>query len=97
MVTIPINLVALVFIIGLMLGMWALHFLERKGLRKYLVEILASILLLSAIFGLGHQWFISGTWFSPEQFWHHEPLIALCLVAAVALLVGKYSQRLMNR
>ena len=31
MVTIPINIVGLVFIIGLMLGMLTLHFLRRKG------------------------------------------------------------------
>ncbi|MBA7716132.1 hypothetical protein ES703_125197 [subsurface metagenome] len=31
MVTIPINVVALVFVIGLMLGMLALHYLKKRG------------------------------------------------------------------
>ena len=32
MLTIAINMVALVFIIGFMLGMLAMHYLRRKGL-----------------------------------------------------------------
>ncbi|MBA7610209.1 hypothetical protein ES703_17415 [subsurface metagenome] len=31
MVTIPINVVAVVFVIGLFLGMLAMHYLKKKG------------------------------------------------------------------
>ena len=57
---------------------------------EYLVEILAIIALLLGVFGLVHQKLCTtGGWFNWEQFWHHEPLIALCFVCAVALFVGK--------
>jgi len=63
---------------------------QRRGLRKYPVEILATIAFLLGVFGLVHQkLYTTGGWFNWEQFWHHEPLIALCFVSAVALFVGK--------
>ena len=63
-------------------------------MRKRIPEILAAIALLLAIFGLVDQHFTPDDgWFSWPQFWHYEPLIACCVVAAVALMAGKYLGR----
>jgi len=56
------------------------------------VETLAGIFFLLAIFGLVHQKLATaGGWFDWMQFWHHEPLIVLCFGVDVALIVGKYT------
>jgi hypothetical protein len=63
-------------------------------LRKYITEILAGVSLALSIFFLVHQRLCTeGGWFNWEQFihnLHHEHLMVLCFVAAIALLVGKY-------
>lgn len=60
--------------------------------RSVIAETLAGIFFLLAIFGLVHQKLVTASsWFSWTQFWHHEPLIVLCLGVAVALIVGKYA------
>jgi len=57
-------------------------------------EILAAVLLCLAVFGLVQQQLTSNdVGFNWRQFWHHEPLIACCFVAAIALVVGKYLGR----
>jgi len=57
-----------------------------------IVEALAGISFLLAIFGLVHQKVATtGGWFNWTQFWHHEPLIVLCCGVAIALMVGKYA------
>ncbi len=64
-------------------------------MRNHVPEILAVIALVLALVGLLHQIFTSEeAWFSWQQFWHHEPLIIVCVVAAVALVAGKYLGRL---
>ena len=51
------------------------------------------------VFGLAHQKFFTSTgWFNWEQFWHHEPLIAMAFVTWIILLVvflteGKWDKR----
>ena len=48
---------------------------------------LSMLALMAAIFGLVHQkLFTSGGWFNWEQFWHHEPLIAMASVGWITLL-----------
>ena len=64
-------------------------------MRNRVPEILAVIALVLALVGLLHQIFASTeAWFSWQQFWHHESLIVVCVVAAVALVAGKYLGRL---
>jgi len=61
-------------------------------IKKHLVETLAGMFFVLAIFGLVHQKLATaGGWFCWEQFWHHEPLIVLCAGIAVALIIGKYA------
>jgi len=56
-------------------------------------KILAGVAFALGIFGLVHQWFITGGLFDWSQFLHHEPLIACCFVATIALVVGEYIGR----
>jgi len=53
---------------------------------KWLYPAILSLIL--AILGLVHQkFFTSGGWFNWEQFWHHEPLIAIAFVVSIIILV----------
>lgn len=64
-------------------------------MKNRIPEILAAIALVLAIFGLLYQRFSSSQeWFNWAQIWHYEPLIACCVVAAVALVAGKYLAKL---
>lgn len=57
-----------------------------------MVETLAGIFILLAIFGLVHQKVAtSDGWFNWTQFWHHESLVVLCFGVATSLIVGKYA------
>lgn len=51
---------------------------------------LALVFFGLAVFGLVHQQIVSNSWFSWEQFWHHEPLIVCCVIAGLVALVCKY-------
>jgi protein-S-isoprenylcysteine O-methyltransferase Ste14 len=63
-------------------------------MRKRIPEILAAIAVILALFGLFFQRFSSShEWFNWEQLWNYESLIGLCVVAAVALVAGKYLGR----
>jgi len=53
-------------------------------------ENLAFMLLCLAVFGLFHQHITTGVWFDYRQLWCHEDFIACAIVAAIALVVGKY-------
>ena len=60
-------------------------------MKNHAPEIVAGILLCLAVALLVHQQLISNdVWFNWQQFWHHEPVIACCVIAAIALLAGKY-------
>jgi hypothetical protein len=57
-----------------------------------IVETLAGISFLLAIFGLVHHYLITGgVWWEWSDIWHHESLIVLCCGVAIALMVGKYA------
>jgi hypothetical protein len=57
-------------------------------------EVLAVMLLWLALILLVHQrLFRNGVWFDFGEFWSHEALIACCIVAAIALVIGKYLGR----
>ncbi len=57
---------------------------------------LSVLALMAAIFGLVHQkLFTFGGWFNWEQFWHHEPLIAMSFVGWITLLVVYLVERSM--
>jgi hypothetical protein len=60
-------------------------------MRKYIIEILAVTLLGLAVFGLIHQQLTtSDVWFHFRQLGNHETIVACCIVAAIALVTGKY-------
>ncbi len=62
-------------------------------MKHHVTEILAGLALLSAIGLTVYQHFACNDedcWFEWFQLWHYEPFILSALVAAVALLVGKY-------
>ena len=60
-------------------------------MKNRIPEILAAILFCLAVLLLFHQrLFANHVWFSWQEFWHHESVIACCVVAAIALVVGKY-------
>ncbi|HEY31490.1 MAG TPA: hypothetical protein G4O10_00100 [Dehalococcoidia bacterium] len=52
--------------------------------------ILGVLALLLGVFGLVHHWYLTGLWFSWEQFWHHEPLIAIAFCVGVALMATAF-------
>jgi hypothetical protein len=59
--------------------------------KSVVVETLAGMFFLLAIFGLVHQKLVTNDgWFNWAQFWHHESLIVLCFGVAIALIVSKY-------
>jgi len=63
-------------------------------MKKYLVETLAVILLIMAVFGLIHQQLnTNDVWFNFREVANHEAIVACFVVAAVALVVGKYLGR----
>jgi hypothetical protein len=55
------------------------------------IEMMAGIFFMLAIFGLAHQRVVADYWFNWQQFWHHEPLIVLCVGIAITLMVGKHA------
>ena len=55
--------------------------------------ILTAIAFLLGTFGLVHQRIYAGVWFQWEQFWHHEPLIAICFTVAITLLIAEFGKR----
>jgi hypothetical protein len=60
-------------------------------MKKFVSEILAFLLLCVAVLGLVHQHlFTCDNWFDWSEMLNHESLIACCVVAAIALVVGKY-------
>ncbi len=64
-------------------------------MRSYVPEILAVIALILSGSALVFQHFASkGGWFDWPQLWHYETFIVCGVVAAVALVVGKYLGRL---
>ncbi|UCB42274.1 MAG: hypothetical protein JSV77_07345 [Dehalococcoidales bacterium] len=52
--------------------------------------VLGAIALSLSVFGLVHHWYLTGRWFSWEQFWHHEPLIAIALCVGIALMTTAF-------
>lgn len=57
-------------------------------------EILAVIFIILAVLALLHQHFTtSDAWFHLRQLKNHETIIACCVVAAIALVAGKYLGR----
>ena len=55
---------------------------------------LAYICFGLGIFGLWHHWYVTGgVFFQWGQFWHHEPLIAMCVSAGVAFLIADFIRR----
>jgi len=51
---------------------------------------LGLLFIFLALFGLVHHFVVTGgTWWSWADFWHHEPLIALCAGIGGALLIRR--------
>jgi hypothetical protein len=66
-------------------------------MRNRLPEILAAIAFVLSVAALVFQHFActdNDAWFDWEQFWHYETFIFAGVVAAVALVAGKYLGRL---
>ena len=62
-------------------------------MKRHVTEILAALAFLSAIALTVYQHFActdDDCWFEWENFWHYESFIACAVVAAIALIVGKY-------
>jgi len=62
-------------------------------MKSHTTEILAGLAFLSAIGLTVYQHFACNDldcWFEWFQLWHYEPFIMSALVAAIALIVGKY-------
>jgi hypothetical protein len=62
-------------------------------MKHHLTEILAALAFASAIALTVFQHYActdTDFWFDWEQFWHYESFIAMAVVAAIALLVGKF-------
>ena len=55
--------------------------------------LLAFICFGLSIWGLVHQYVVTGIWFEWGQFWHHEPLIAMCISAGIAFLIADFIRR----
>jgi len=51
------------------------------------------VLLLLAGAGVVHQRLFCGEWFSWSQFWHHEPLIAICVALGLWEVLRKIVRR----
>lgn len=47
---------------------------------------LGVVALLLGVFGLVHHYTLTGLWFQWEDFWHHEPLVAIAVCVGVALI-----------
>ncbi len=67
-------------------------------MKKYVPEILAVLSLCSAMLVLVHQQLTStcDTWFHFQEIHSHEVLASFCVVAAVALVIGKYLGKYMG-
>jgi len=64
-------------------------------LKNRLPEVLAVVFIFLAAFGLIHQQLTSSdVWFHFGQMRNHETIVACCIVAAIALLIGKYLGRI---
>ena len=64
-------------------------------MRNRIPEILAVVALALSLGALVYQHFATEDgWFEWEQFWHYESFIAMGIVAAIALVAGKYLGRL---
>ena len=60
-------------------------------MKKFVLEILAFLLLCMAVLGLVHQQlYTCDAWFDWGEMLNHESLVACFVVAAIALVVGKY-------
>jgi len=60
-------------------------------MRSRTPEILAGVLMVIAVVVVLHQHFkYHDIWFDLWQIKNHETLILSCVIAAIALLVGKY-------
>jgi succinate dehydrogenase hydrophobic anchor subunit len=64
-------------------------------MKHWIPEILAAIALLLSVAALIYQHFATpdGAWFEWWQLWHYETFIVCGVVAAVALVAGKYFGR----
>ena len=62
-------------------------------MKRHVTEIIAALAFLSAIGLTVYQHFAcddNDCWFEWWQLWHYEPFIMSAVVAAIALIVGKY-------
>jgi uncharacterized membrane protein len=74
-------------------SMFTLHFKGEK-VKQRIPEILAVILLVLAFLGLVHQQLVSNdVWFHYQQLKNHETIVSCFVIAAVALVAGKYLGR----
>ena len=58
-----------------------------------MIKYLVGIAFGGSIFGLGHQYYLTGKWFNWGQFLDqlcHEHLIVLCFIVGVSLLWGRW-------
>ena len=60
-------------------------------MKQHTIKLLSAAAFGLGIFGILHQGIGEGYWWNWSQFWHHEPLIAMCFVCSVSLLVGEYA------
>jgi len=53
-----------------------------------MIKAIAYLWFALALFGLCHQYCLTGKWWQWEQFWHHESLVAICLALGIGILIG---------
>ena len=64
-------------------------------MNKFLLEILAFLLLCLAVLGLVHQQLTTyDSLFDCREIMNHESIVVCLVVSAIALLVGKYLGKL---
>jgi hypothetical protein len=65
---------------------------EEIKVTKYIIEILAVVFLCLAVLLMIHQQLTNtcDVWFHVEEIASHEVAASFCIVAAVALVIGKY-------
>ena len=54
---------------------------------------LAIIFFVIAILGILHQGLFCGEWWNWQQFFHHEPLIAISLTVGIGILLGRWFKK----